>query len=170
LRGGADDKLLRAARACLADCDMRPGRDALRIELALAGVARGGTEATSASEELAAVREAAHRDGYHGLYWAATWAAARCAARQGDVVQARALLRTAMARPLEHVSADLWPGAWWHGLWQVGRAVGDTDAAQAARAEGVAWIHRLLQHELPAEFHPAFRDAVPAHRELLAAA
>ncbi len=169
LRGGADDNLLRAARACLADCDMRPGRDALRIELALAGVARGGADATLASEELATVRQAAQRDGYHGLYWAATGASARCAVRQGDAAQARALLREAMARPLGHVSTDLWPGAWWHGLWQVGRAVGDADAAQAARAEGVAWIHRMLQQDLPTEFHPAFRDAVPAHRELLSA-
>jgi hypothetical protein len=39
---------------------------------------------------------------------------------------------------------------------------------EAAHAEGVAWIHRTMQGELPSEFHASFRQAVPARRELLA--
>ena len=46
--------------------------------------------------------------------------------------------------------------------------LGDTGRAEAARAEGMAWIHRTLQRELAPEFHASFREAVPAHRALLA--
>jgi len=44
----------------------------------------------------------------------------------------------------------------------------DSGLAEAARAEGVAWIHRMLQRELAPEFHPSFRESVVAHRDLLA--
>jgi hypothetical protein len=50
-------------------------------------------------------------------------------------------------------------------VWQ---RLGECDRAEAARAEGVAWIHRTMQHELASEFHASFSQAVPAHRELLA--
>jgi hypothetical protein len=39
--------------------------------------------------------------------------------------------------------------------------------AEAARAEGLAWIQRTLQCELAPEFHAGFREPVVAHRALL---
>lgn len=171
VRQGLGAGVLQAARSHLAACDARPARDALRIELALADAGPAGAGDVGASlATLQALRHDAHRDGYHGLYWAATWAEARCAWQAADAARARALAHEAQSRPADQVPADRWPGEWWHGLWQLWRALGEADAAQAARAEGVAWIHRTLQHELPPEFHPAFREAVPAHRELLAGA
>lgn len=170
VRQGLDDAgLLQAARAQLAACEARPARDALRIDLALADAGPVGVGDPAASvAALETLRDEARRDGYHGLYAAATWAQAHCAWRAADPAGARALALEAQSRPPDQVPADRWPGEWWHGLWLLWLALGDADAAQAARAEGVAWIHRILQHELPPEFRAAFREAVPAHRELLA--
>jgi hypothetical protein len=82
--------------------------------------------------------------------------------------QAAAFAAVCMDRPAGHVPLDRAMGSWWHGLWRVWLGLGDSGRAEAARAEGVAWIHRTLQRELAPEFHASFREAVVAHRELLA--
>ncbi|MBL8351083.1 MAG: AAA family ATPase [Burkholderiaceae bacterium] len=168
-RGAVGEGLLQTARGHADTCELRPVREALRIEVALADAARPDRPAPDPAAALDAVRRSARDDGFHGQFWAATWAGARCALLQGDADRARRLAAEATACPVGHVPADLWPGAWWHGLWQVWRALGQPDAARAARAQGLAWIHRLLQDDLAPEFHRALRDAVPAHRELLTA-
>jgi hypothetical protein len=56
---------------------------------------------------------------------------------------------------------------WWHGLWQVWRALGDAPRADAARASGLAWLDTTRQQHLAVEFHTSFCDHVPAHRELV---
>ena len=73
-----------------------------------------------------------------------------------------------MQRPVAEVPLDCAPGNWWHALWRLSQRLGDQECAEAARAEGVAWIHRTLHNALPSEFHASFRQAVLAHRELLA--
>lgn len=120
------------------------------------------------AERAEGLRRAAQADRLYGLHWAAEWACAQLALAAGDCRQARAHAAACMARPAEHTPLDLPAGTWWHGLWQVWLGLGDADPAEAARAEGVAWIHRTLQRELAPEFHASFREAVPAHRALLA--
>lgn len=105
---------------------------------------------------------------YGGFALALRWVAAQAAAREGRADEARALALACETPPAGVLPRSVPPGVWWHGLWQLWRALGDAGRAEAARAEGVAWIHRTLQRELAAPFHAGFRDAVPAHRALLA--
>lgn len=110
----------------------------------------------------------AERCQYGGFVLSLRWVAAQAAARAGRAADARALAATCDPAPAGVLPRGVPQGLWWHGLWQLWRTLGDAGRAEAARAEGVAWIHRTLQHDLAAPFHPAFRDAVPAHRALLA--
>jgi len=103
----------------------------------------------------------------HHLQRAWLWACAQLALAQAQPVRARVHAAACTDRPSLHTPQDLAAGAWWHGLWQVWLGLNDPDRAEAARAEGVAWIQRTLQRELAPEFHASFREAVPAHRALL---
>jgi hypothetical protein len=122
----------------------------------------------AAHQALLALRGRAQRDGYHGVHWAAEWACAPLALAAGQADAARGHALACAQRPAGHTPQDNAPGLWWHGLWRVWQRLGEPGRAEAARAEGVAWIHRTLQAELASEFHASFRQAVPAHRELLA--
>ena len=137
-------------------------RESIALDAALAHA-----DVAAGLDNALVIRDAAQADGCHGLRWAAEWACARLALRAGAHESARGFSAACLNRPAGHTPLDRALGAWWHGLWQVQLGLGDRGAAEAARAEGVAWIHRTLQQELAPEFHASFRDAVPAHRELL---
>lgn len=160
-RGLGDQGALARAREALHPGMLRTMRDSVALDLALAdgdGVA------------AEALRAAAERDGFHGLRWSATWACARLAWKQGDAPTAARHAAACAARPEAQVPLDCAPGRWWHGLWALWHGLAEADRAEAARAEGVAWIHRTLQRELAPEFHASFREAVPEHRALLVGA
>ncbi len=152
------DALQRAAAGLDAQM-LRTMRESIALDAALAS----GDLARAES-----LRAAAEADAFYGLRWSAEWVCARLCLDAGDAQRAREHAAACMDRPPRHTPVDLAAGTWWHGLWQVWRGLGDRDLADVARAEGVAWIHRTLQRELPSEFHAGFRDAVPAHRALLA--
>jgi DNA-binding SARP family transcriptional activator/tetratricopeptide (TPR) repeat protein len=154
---------LARARAMLEPGTLRTMRESIMLDAALAM-----PDAAAGLAQALAVRDAALADGYHGLRWAAEWACARLALAAGMRPQAMTFGAACMERPDAHMPQDLAMGRWWHGLWRLWLALGDSGRAEAARAEGVAWIHRTLQRELASEFHPSFREAVVAHRELLA--
>jgi tetratricopeptide (TPR) repeat protein len=158
----AGDALVRA-QAMLEPAMLRTMRESITLDAALALPAAGAGLA-----HARAIRDAAQADGFHGLRWAAEWACARLALAAGAREQAAAFCAACMDRPVGHVPLDRAMGSWWHGLWRVWLGLGDSGRAEAARAEGVAWIHRTLQRELAPEFHASFREAVVAHRELLA--
>ena len=61
---------------------------------------------------------------------------------------------------------DLQDGTWCHALWRAWLRLGDAARADAARAQGLAWLQHALAHELDPAFHAGFK-AVPEHRELL---
>jgi tetratricopeptide (TPR) repeat protein len=165
-RGAPSRDTLQQAQAALDAGALAVVREGIAIDLALAADAAQRAEARAG---LAAVHEQACATGHHATRWAAAWALAQLALADGDGVEARRHAGACLERPADQVALNLLDGGWWHGLWCVWRALGDAARAEAARAEGVAWIHRTLQRELRPEFHAAFRDAVPAHRELLAA-
>jgi hypothetical protein len=142
---------------------LRTMRESIALDTALAA---SGTANSLARAR--AIRDAAEADGLHGLRWAAEWACARLALAAGARTLAAEFCAACTDRPAAHTPLDRAPGSWWHGLWQVWLALGDNGRAESARAEGVAWIHRTLQRELAPEFHASFREAVVAHRELLA--
>ena len=85
---------------------------------------------------------------------------------KGDA--ARGHLDSCAQRPEGQLPLDCALGSWWHGLWRVSQHLREHGRAEAARAEGVAWIHRTLQRELAPEFHASFRNTIAAHSELLA--
>lgn len=157
-RGLSDEGHLQRAVQALNPGMLRTMRESVALDAALAAGDLAAAEA---------LRAAAEADGFHGLRWAATWAAARIALRTGDRAAAQRHAAACATRPDTQVPLDCAPGRWWHGLWSVWRALGETDRAEAARAEGVAWIHRMLQLELAPAFHASFRAAVPEHRALL---
>jgi DNA-binding SARP family transcriptional activator len=167
-RGQAVGDALQRAQALLDAGALRPLRDSITIDAALAAGRESAADAAAARERLLALRDLAQRDGYHGVHWAADWACAQLALAAGQPNAARGHALACDQRPPGHTPQDCAPGLWWHGLWRVWQRLGERDRAEAARAEGVAWIHRTMQHELPSEFHASFRQAVPAHRELLA--
>jgi DNA-binding SARP family transcriptional activator len=106
--------------------------------------------------------------GLVGLAWAARWHAAQIALHAGQSgVAAELALQCGALDMAERSPRDIGPGVWWHGLWRLWRALGEGDRGEAARAEGVAWIHRCLRDDLAPEFRPAFKESVREHRELL---
>ena len=158
----AGDALARA-QAMLDPGMLRTMRESILLDGALAE-----PDAATGLDSARAIRDAAEADGFHGLRWAAEWACARQALAAGARAAAAEFGVVCMDRPDAHTPLDRSLGSWWHGLWQVWLKLGDTGRAEAARAEGMAWIHRTLQRELAPEFHASFREAVPAHRALLA--
>jgi DNA-binding SARP family transcriptional activator len=166
-RGQAVGDALQRAQALLDAGTLRPLRDSITIDVALAAGRESAARAAAARERLLALRDLAQRDGYHGVHWAAEWACAQLALMAGQPDAARGHALACARRPAGHTPQDCAPGLWWHGLWRVWQRLGECDRAEAARAEGVAWIHRTMQHELASEFHASFSQAVPAHRELL---
>lgn len=162
----AGDALLRA-RALLAQGALRTVTDSITIDAERVSGMDSPRAAAAACSRLQSLRDQAAHDGYWGVQWAAEWACAQLALAAGQGPAARALLETCWNRPPAQTPQDCAMGHWWHGLWQVARQLGAQDQAEAARAEGVAWIHRTLQAGLPSAFHASFRDQVVAHRELM---
>lgn len=105
-----------------------------------------------------------------GLRWLAHWAAAQLAARAGLRLAARRHARACLARPPGQVALLLPDGQWWHGLWQVGLALGDRTLARDALHEGRRWVQATRTLHVPAPFQASFCDAIPEHQALLAAA
>jgi hypothetical protein len=161
-RGLAPGDTLARANAMLEPGMLRTMRESVALDVALADA-----DAATGLARARALRDAAEADGFHGLRWAAEWACAQLALAAGAGTLAAEFCAACTDRPTEHTPLDRALGSWWHGLWQVWLALGDRGRADSARAEGVAWIHRTLQRELPAEFHASFRESVVAHRELL---
>jgi DNA-binding SARP family transcriptional activator/tetratricopeptide (TPR) repeat protein len=159
---------LQRAQAALGDGALRTVRDSIAIDAALAEGLRSPPAAATAHEGLVVLRDAAMAQGFAGIRWACEWAGAQLALAAGLRDAASAHVQACLRRPGEHTPLDIALGAWWHGLWQVAQALGQDDAATAAHAEGVAWIHRTLQQHLPEQFHAGFRESLSAHRELLA--
>jgi hypothetical protein len=147
---------------------LRAVRDSIEIDAALASGMQSPTAAAETLGRVLALRDRARDDGYRGTRWAAELACARAALQAGALDAARAHVQACMQRPTTEVPLDCALGGWWHALWRLSQGLRDPERAEAARAEGVAWIHRTLRNELPSEFHASFRQAVPAHRELLA--
>jgi DNA-binding SARP family transcriptional activator len=160
--------LAERARAEAGDGALRTVHDSIEIDAALASGLQAPLAATAAQDHLIALRDRALRDGYFGIRWAAELACARLALKAGRHEAAREHLQTCMQRPAAEVPLDCALGHWWHALCRLSQQLRDEGRADAARAEGVAWIHRTLQGALPSAFHASFRQAVPAHRELLA--
>ena len=143
-------------------------RDSIQIDLALAAGQASALTAAAAYGRMLALRDVALHDGYHGVRWTAEWACAQLALAARQLEAALSHVDACGRRPEGHAPIDCSLGTWWHGLWRVAQGLGELGRAEAARAEGVAWIHRTLQRDLPSEFHASFREAVPAHRKLLA--
>lgn len=156
------------ARCAVGDGALRPVRDSIDIDAALASGLLSPMAAAEAQGRLLALRDRARHDGYYGARWAAELACARLTLKAGALDAAREHVQACMRRPPIEVPLDCAPGCWWHALWRLSQQLRDSEWADAARAEGVAWIHRTLHNELPSEFHASFRHAVPANRELLA--
>lgn len=156
------------ARAAVGDGALRTVHDSIEIDAALASGLQSPTSAAAAHIRLLAMRDRARHNGYFGARWAAELACARLALKAGALDVAGEHVRACMQRPPTEVPLDCALGCWWHALWRLSQHLQDSERADAARAEGVAWIHRALQNELPSEFHASFRHLVPAHRELLA--
>ncbi len=167
-RGQAVGDKLERAQALIDVGTLRPVRDSIVIDVELAAGRVSAELAAAAHLRLLALRDRAQRDGYHGLRWAAEWACAQLALAAGQSDTARGHALACAGRPTGHTPQDCAPGLWWHGLWRVWQQLGEHDQAETARAEGVAWIYRTMQHDLASEFHASFRQAVPVHRALLA--
>lgn len=165
-RGGAIRETLQSAWEALDAGALAVVREGIAIDCALAASA---CERGAAREALERLHERALDMGHHATRWSAAWALAKLALADADHAQAACRAAECLTRPAEHVALNMLDGTWWHGLWQAWLRIGDAGRAEAARAEGVAWIHRMLQRELQSEFHAAFRDAIAAHRELLLA-
>jgi DNA-binding SARP family transcriptional activator/tetratricopeptide (TPR) repeat protein len=165
-RGGDVRQALQQAQAALGEGALAVVRDGIAIDLALAADA---AQQAAARAALSALLDDAQATGRHATRWTAQWALARLHLQAGDAAQAAAHALACQQRLPEHVALNLLDGSWWHGLWRLWQQLGDAARSDAARAEGVAWIHRMLQRELDPAFHAAFRDAVPQHRELLTA-
>ncbi|MFO1326985.1 MAG: AAA family ATPase [Rubrivivax sp.] len=165
-RGGPFRDTVQAAWEALDPGALVVVREGIAIDRALAADASGRA---AARRELALLHQRALSIDHHATRWSAAWALATLARADGDRDEAASWARACLARPTEHAALNLLDGSWWHGLWQVWQGLGEAGLAEAARAEGVAWINRVLQRELQPAFHAAFRDAVTAHRELLAA-
>ena len=175
----AGDALARAHAQVDANT-LRTVRNSIQIDLELAAgqpspqmpaqtsAKTSAKTSAAAYTRLLALRDLALRDGYHGVRWTAEWGCAQLALAAGHARAARGHVDACFGRPEGHAPLDCPPGSWWHGLWRAAQGLGERGWADAAHAEGVAWIHRTLQRELPSEFHASFREAVPAHRELLA--
>lgn len=156
------------ARDAVGDGALRNVHDSIEIDAALANGLQSAASAATAHGRLLALRDRARSDGYFGVRWAAELACARLAVKADQYHVAREHVQACMQRPTTEVPLDCALGCWWHVLWRLSQQLRDSERADAACAEGVAWIHRTLQKELPSEFHASFRQAVPAHRELLA--
>ena len=167
-RGQSVGDTLERAQALIHAGTLRPVRDSIIIDALLAAGRESVPQAAAAHQRLLALRDLAQRDGYHGVQWAAEQACAHLALAAGQPDAARGHALACAQRPPGHTPQDCTPGLWWHGLWRVWQRLGEQGCADAARAEGVAWIHRTMQHELASEFQASFRQAVPAHSELLA--
>ena len=161
------DTLARAG-ALIDTGTLRTVRDSIQIDTELTAARQSAPAAAAAHVRLLALRDLAQRDGYHGSRWAAEWAGAQVALAAGHADAARGHLDACAQRPEGQLPLDCALGNWWHGLWRVSQHLREHGRAEAARAEGVAWIHRTLQRELAPEFHASFRSTVAAHRELLA--
>ena len=155
------------ARAAVGDGALRIVHDSIEIDAALASGLRSPSAAVASHGRVLALRDRACKDGYFGARWAAELACARLTAKAGERAMTREHVQACMQRPAFEVPLDCALGHWWHALWRLSQQLGDQACADAARAEGVAWIHRTLHNGLSSEFHASFRDAVPAHRELL---
>jgi hypothetical protein len=79
-------------------------------------------------------------------------------------------VRVCLQRPAGQVALLLPDGHWWHGLWQVGLALGDRPLATTALTAGRHWVHSTRSLHVPAPFQPSFCDAIPEHQALLAGA
>lgn len=156
------------ARAAVGDGALRIVHDSIEIDAALASGLPSPAAAAAAHGRVLALRDRAQKDGYFGARWAAELACARLASKAGEREMTREHVQACMRRPASEVPLDNAPGHWWHALWRLSQPLRDQECADAARAEGVAWIHRTLHNGLSSEFHASFRHAVPAHRELLA--
>lgn len=167
-RGQPPGDALARAHAQVDASTLRTVRSSIQIDLELAAGQPSAPTAATAYARLLALRDLALRDGYHGVRWTTEWACAQLALAAGHLEVARSHVDACGRRPEGHAPLDCTLGSWWHGLWRVSQGLGERGRADAAHAEGVAWIHRTLQRELPSEFHASFRGAVPAHRELLA--
>lgn len=108
------------------------------LQLALAG-ANVQDGPAAAAQAFAVARALLHRAriwGHAGLRWQAHWVAAHLAVAAGRLRDARRHARACACRPPGQVASLIPDGRWWHGLWKVWLAVGDTDAAEAAHRAG----------------------------------
>jgi len=160
--------LLERAQAEAADGALRTVHDSIEIDAALASGLQSPVAAAAALGQLNALRDRAQGDGHCGVRWAAELACARLALKAGALDTAREHVQACLHRPAGEAPLDCALGHWWHTLWRLSQQLRVEECAEAARAEGVAWIHRTLHNALPGEFHASFRQAVAAHRELLA--
>ena len=55
----------------------------------------------------------------------------------------------------------------WLVLARARLTLGHADAAARAAADGVAWVRRVAQHHVPAEFQDSFLHRNPINRDLL---
>ena len=156
------------ARIAVGDGALRNVHDSIEIDAALASGLQSPAAAVVSHGRLVVLRDRARKDGYFSVRWAAELACARLASIAGEAEVARAHVQACMHRPVSEVPLDCALGHWWHALWRLSQQLHDAACADAARAEGVAWIHRTLRNGLSSEFQPSFRHAVPAHRGLLA--
>jgi len=140
----------------------------IRLKLLLAAAADDAASAGPALKVARGLLRHACAQAHPGLRWSAHWAAAQLATTAGHPLAARRHALACAARPPDEVASACTEGQWWHGLWRVWTRLGYPVRAAAAREAGCAWMVRTQQQHLPAPFHISFRDAVLAHRELLA--
>lgn len=149
-----------------------PAQVALDAPLRLQGAAwlnqAGAGEAAQAWLLARQVLRQACRNGHPGLRFAAHWVAAQAALAAGRPCAARRHAAVCGGRSGDQLAIDLPDGQWWHGLWIVWRALGDSTRAETARAAGQAWVRQACEQHVPPAYRASFCDAVPAHRALLA--
>jgi DNA-binding SARP family transcriptional activator/tetratricopeptide (TPR) repeat protein len=118
-RGQAAGDALERAQALIDEGTLRPVRDSITIDAAVAAGRQSSPQAAAAHQRLLALRDLAQRDGYHGVHWAAEWACAQLALAAGQADAARAHALACAQRPSGHTPQDCAAGTWWHGLWRV---------------------------------------------------
>jgi len=159
---------LQQARDALADPAQAALDGPIRLRLWLADAAGDPAAAPAALAGARQLLRQARANGQAGQRWLAHWVAAQLAVLAGRRLAARRHAAVCAQRPAGVVAPHFGEGSWWHGLWQVWRAVGDLQRASTALAAGRAWVEFTREHHLPAPWRAGFADNMPAHAELLA--